>query len=96
MPFDQITLAVAKLKSSEATFKKRFERIIFNPANQDFIEEDDRKKAMEFLAKDFEYFRSPDYLNSQIELLTECLNIFFTVSNERVFHAKANVFEDSG
>lgn len=91
MQIPEIEKAIAKLKEQEAIFRKRLEQMLDDPANAEFITEEQRKTATEYLSKEWAYFQAQTYIQSDLERLHECLYLFVNVPNEKAFRAKADV-----
>jgi Zn-dependent protease with chaperone function len=91
MQIPQIEKAIVKLKEQEVTFRSRIERMIYDPTNDAFITEEQRKTAIEYLSKEWEYFKAQTYVQQSLERLNECLMMFFEVLSERSFRAKLEV-----
>lgn len=91
MTFDAINAAISKLKLTEPRFRERLSKIIDDPSNAAFITDDQRKSAMTYLSKEWEYFRKEEYEQEAIDRLNECLYLLWNVASEREFMARAKV-----
>lgn len=91
MQIDDIGRAIANLRHEEISFRQSLEKMLADSANDPFINEDERKRASDFLSKKLVYFLEDSYVQTSIEHLNEVLYLFYRVLNERTFHTKAAV-----
>jgi Zn-dependent protease with chaperone function len=91
LTFDQIENAITKLKLHEVDFRAALERILNDPANAEFITEDQRKITTEYLSREWEYFRHQVYLNENLQRLNQSLYAFYELSTEKAFKVKREV-----
>lgn len=93
MAIERIETTVRELKQKETEFKERLGRVIQDTSYADFIDEDQRKTASEYLSKDWQYFTAQTYVQDSLERLNACLYLYVRALNERTFHAKADLLK---
>jgi hypothetical protein len=93
MESHDIERAIAKLKQQERMFNKHLGQMLGDAGNNQFIDDAERIRAKDFLAKEMVYFFDHTYMQAALDHLNECLYLFFRVTNERTFHAKADVLK---
>jgi hypothetical protein len=93
MAIERIETTVRELKQKETEFKERLDRVIQDTSYADFIDEEQRKTASEYLSKDWQYFTAQTYVQDSLERLNACLYLYVRALNERTFHAKGDLLK---
>lgn len=91
MPFAEIERSIATLKSQEIAFRTRLEQLSDDVSGSEFLTEEQTNVLKDYLSRDWEYFVAETYIQDSLERLTTCLSLFYHITTERAFKAKADV-----
>ena len=94
LPIDGIKVVMTKVKNSEIEIKERLGELSRETASAEpFIDEEERKTIDEYLSKNHEYFKEPDFNNDALSLFNRTMNIYYTIVSERSFSMKKKLLE---
>ena len=91
MQIAEIEKAIIDLKEQEAIFRKQFGELMQDATNREFLSSEQGKEALDYLDREWKYFTGEAYVQESIERLNAALSLFYHVSTERAFKAKADV-----
>ncbi|WP_276366743.1 M48 family metallopeptidase [Chryseolinea sp. H1M3-3] len=93
LPFTEIHIIMAKVKNNEIVIKERLKNLMNESTIPQYLSDQDKKTLEDYLSKNLDYFREPNFNNDALMLFNQAMHIYQSVVSERSFTIKKNLLE---